>query len=120
MQKVYSKNLKFPIIIIATCNDSEIPIDAERTFLEKINMNNTVEEDKREKLLCWFISSRGLKHEADLSKISRLCSDFVFADLEALVLHAIKYHLKLSELSEKNDGLILTNDDFVKACGKYY
>lgn len=109
--------MKYPIIIIATSNDSEIPIDAEKTFVEKISMNH-LEQDQRRELLFWLIDSKGLKHEVDVPKIAKMCSDYVLADFEALVSHAIKNRFKLFNSSIESSIMELSNSDFIHAYGK--
>ena len=106
------------MIIIATSNDSEIPIDSERTFIEKIKIGR-LERDQRCEVLSWLIENKGLKHQVDLERIAKMCSDFVLADFEALVLHAIKNCLKSIDMTKEIDTVELFNDDFIHACGKY-
>ncbi|XP_031782513.1 peroxisome assembly factor 2 [Nasonia vitripennis] len=115
VKKLYSKKLTYPIVIIATSNESEIPIDSETTFVEKINIGH-LEQNQKCEVLSWLIKSKNLKHQVDLQKIAKMCSDFVLADLEALVLHAIKNRFQRLKDFSKNDFIELTNDDFLHAC----
>jgi peroxin-6 len=117
IKKLFNTKREYPIIVIATSNDSEIPIDSEKTFIEKITIGH-LEQKERYKMLSWFIEKKGLKHQADLHQISKISSDFVLADLEALVLHAIKIRYKIHDSSKESDIMELTNDDFNSAYGK--
>lgn len=105
------------MVIVATTEESEIPIDSEKTFVEKIVINQ-LEQEQRCEVLSWLIKSKRLNHQVDIPKIAKICSDFVFMDLETLVLHAIKNRYKLLSQSSENCDITLTNDDFVYACGK--
>ncbi|XP_011493943.1 PREDICTED: peroxisome assembly factor 2 [Ceratosolen solmsi marchali] len=111
---LYSEKREYPIIIIATSDISEIPIDTEKIFTEIIAVKDLEEED-RYQLLSWFIESKGLKHQADLQQISKMCSNFVLADLEALVLYATKNRYKIVNSSNESDILELFNEDFIFA-----
>lgn len=64
--------------------------------------------------MSWLLSERNLTTTADLSRVSGLCSDFRFADLVALTLHAAKYRCK-SGISP--DSKTLTQTDFDRAYG---
>lgn len=64
--------------------------------------------------MSWLLSDKNLTTTADLSRVSGLCSDFRFADLMALMLHAAKYRCK-SGMSP--DSKVLTQADFDRAYG---
>lgn len=113
---MYSKKREYPVIIVATTDESEIPIDSEKSFVEKIVINH-LEEEQRCDVLSWLISSKGLNHQVDIPKIAKMCSDFVLTDLETLVLHAIKNRYKILAQSSENCDTTLTNNDFNYACG---
>lgn len=118
LKKLFNKNLKYPVIIIATSSESEILIDSERTFVETISIDR-LEQDQKCKILSWLMEKKSLKYDVDLQKIAKHCSDFVLADLEALVLHAMKSRFKQISQSQNPNEMILSNDDFVHACGMF-
>ncbi|XP_014227870.1 peroxisome assembly factor 2 isoform X1 [Trichogramma pretiosum] len=116
LKKLYRKKLNFPLIIFAISSESEMAIDTESTFVDKITIESLTQNERIE-ILSWVAQMNGLKCEADLQKISKMCSDFVLADLEALVSHATKSRLKLVDSTQKQDAdLTLTTEDFVSAC----
>lgn len=113
ISRLYSKNLNYPIIIIATSDGSEIPGELHRVFTETINLEN-LNNYKRVNILKWHLACQKVKCNADLLKVAELCSDFQYKDLITLTLHAIKMHCK--KMHQYSDySIILTKDDFVKA-----
>ncbi|XP_058789652.1 peroxisomal ATPase PEX6 isoform X2 [Phymastichus coffea] len=115
LKKLFNKKRNYPIIIIATSSESEIPIDSERTFVETISIDR-LELEQRCQVLIWLMRTKGLKYDVDLQKIAKLCSDFVLADLEALVLHAVKNCFKRRNHLQNVNEMMISNDDFVHAC----
>lgn len=114
---MYSKKRKQPLIIVATTDESEIPIDSEKSFVEKVLIDN-LEQEQRCDAVSWLIKSKQMKHQVDIPKIAKMCSDFVMTDLETLVLHAMKNHFKKVVRSSMCCDIILTNEDFMVAFGK--
>lgn len=113
LKKLYRKKLKFPLVVVATLEGSEIPVELDRIFIETMHVGYMNLEQREESLL-WLLKQKGLRHDADLRKVAGLCSDFVLADLETLILDAAKISYK----SEKDrSGIVLGQKDFVKACG---
>ncbi|XP_033211059.1 peroxisome assembly factor 2 isoform X2 [Belonocnema kinseyi] len=115
LKKLYNKNLRFPVIFIATSESSDLPSDLERKFVATIRLKY-LDQTQRLIILSWLLKSKGIVHQADLHKIAGLCSNFVLADLEALVLHATK--MKHKQLSQRNESgpLVLLGEDLNKAC----
>lgn len=73
-------------------------------------------QSKRVELISWLLSNRNLTTTADLAKVAGLCSDFQFADLLALSLHAAKFRCKLTSHDQKCT-LTLEQEDFDRAYG---
>ena len=117
LKKLYNKNLRFPIIVIATSETSDLPSDLQRLFVETIHLKYLDQTD-RSSILSWLLKSKDILHQADLHKIAGLCSDFALADIEALVLRARK--MKYKQLSQESESspTVLFDNDFNKACGK--
>lgn len=117
MKKLYNKKLRFPVILIATSESSDIPSELEGSFVATIRLKY-LDQTHRSIILSWLLERKGILHQADLHKIAGLCSDFVLADLEALVLRATK--IKHKQLSQRNESslLILLDEDLNEACGK--
>ncbi|XP_015599524.1 peroxisome assembly factor 2 [Cephus cinctus] len=115
LKKAYDKNLEYPLIIIATSDASEIPADLRRIFIESISLKN-LDRNQRTETLLWLLASKCLKYEANISKIAGMCSDFVLADLEALILHAVKTRYRLMTNTKEYSSISLLHDDFVNAC----
>lgn len=111
---LYNKRQKFPLIIVAASDEADIPAELQRIFIETIHMKH-LNQSKRAELISWLLSSRNLTTTADLSKVAGLCSDFKFADLLALSLHAAKFRCKLT--SHEKHTLILEQEDFDRAYG---
>ncbi|XP_017888187.1 peroxisome assembly factor 2 [Ceratina calcarata] len=112
INSLYEKKLKYPIVIVATTSESDIPAELNRIFIETIHVEN-LDQKERTDLISWFLARRNLDYQANLLKISGICSDFRYSDLSALILHAVKFHCKNNAMNSKS--LILTQDDFDKA-----
>ncbi|XP_072752107.1 peroxisomal ATPase PEX6 [Anoplolepis gracilipes] len=105
------KHRRFPLIIVAASDETDLPAELQRIFIETIHVRH-LNQNKRAELMSWLLSERNLTTTADLSKVSGLCSDFRFADLVALTLHATKFRCK-SEIP--SDSKTLTQIDFDRA-----
>lgn len=114
MNALYEKRLKYPIIVIATTSESDIPAELNRMFIETIRIEY-LDQSTRAELLSWLLAKRNLKHRVNLSKISGMCSDFRYADLTALILHAVKAHCEQADVDLTS--LTLSQEDFDKAYG---
>ncbi|XP_014216118.1 peroxisome assembly factor 2 [Copidosoma floridanum] len=110
VNKLYSEKSKYPVIIVATSTDSEIPIDVDRTFVEKIVIAH-LKQEQRSEILSWHMKRKGIKYDVDLQKVAAICSDFALADLEALVMHTTK-RLFHSKDSFEGTSLVLSTEDF--------
>ncbi|XP_050447681.1 peroxisome assembly factor 2 isoform X2 [Cataglyphis hispanica] len=106
-----NRHRKFPLIIIAASDETDLPAELQRTFIETIHVKH-LNQNKRAELMSWLLSDRNLTTTADLSKVSGLCSDFRFTDLVALTLHAAKFRCKSGMLP---DSKTLTQTDFDRA-----
>lgn len=111
---LFDKRRKFPLIIVAASDETDIPAELQRIFIETIHMKH-LNQSKRAELISWLLSNRSLTTTADLSKVAGLCSDFKFADLLALSLHAAKFQCKTSH--DEKHTLILKQEDFDRAYG---
>ncbi|XP_076636331.1 peroxisomal biogenesis factor 6 isoform X1 [Colletes latitarsis] len=109
---LYDKRLKYPIIIVATTNESDISPELNRMFIETIHVEH-LDHDKRTALISWLLAKRNLHQDVNLSKISGMCSDFRFSDLKALIHHAIKFQCKRCD--KDFNSLTLLQEDFDKA-----
>lgn len=119
---LYNKHLKYPIIIIAITNESDIPSELNRIFIETIHLEH-LNQNKRTNLISWLLMKQNLDYQVNLSKISGICSDFRYSDLLTLILNAVKFRCKdkCKNFSAKNlklFNLVLLQEDFDKAYGK--
>ncbi|XP_076298831.1 peroxisomal biogenesis factor 6 isoform X2 [Lasioglossum baleicum] len=112
VNNLYSKHVKYPVIIIATANESEIPAELNRMFIETFQIDH-LNKNERTRLISWLLQRKHINCQSNLSKVAGMCSDYRFADLNALILHAVKFHNKHSD-SDLN-SLTLTQEDFDKA-----
>nr|XP_012225012.1 PREDICTED: peroxisome assembly factor 2 [Linepithema humile]XP_012225013.1 PREDICTED: peroxisome assembly factor 2 [Linepithema humile] len=108
---LYGKRRKFPLIIIAASDETDIPAELQRIFIETIHMKH-LNKNKRTELMSWLLSNGNLTTTADLARLAGLCSDFRFADLLALSLHATKFRCKLTSPDSK---CTLAQEDFDRA-----
>ncbi|XP_012526182.1 peroxisome assembly factor 2 [Monomorium pharaonis] len=104
---------EFPLIIVASSDETDIPAELQRIFIETIHMKN-LNQNKRVELISWMLSNRNLMTNADLSKVAGLCSDFKFADLLALTLQAAKFRFQLISHDQKCT-FTLEQEDFARA-----
>ncbi|XP_076245751.1 peroxisomal biogenesis factor 6 [Calliopsis andreniformis] len=109
---LYEKNFKYPIIIIAGTNESDIPAELNRMFIETIHMEH-LDQNIRTNLISWLLVNKNISHSVNLSKVSGMCSDFTYSDFEALILNAVKFHCRQAGTNTKS--LILSHEDFNKA-----
>ncbi|KZC12881.1 Peroxisome assembly factor 2 [Dufourea novaeangliae] len=112
INSLYNKHVKYPIIITATTSESEISAELNRMFIETIHVDY-LKQSERTDLISWLLTKKKLNHEMNLSKIAGMCSDFRFADLNALILHAAKFEYKHSVSDSKS--LTVSQEDFDKA-----
>lgn len=110
---LYNKRRKFPVIIVAASDETDIPAELQRIFIETIHVKN-LNQSKRTELISWLLASRNLTTTANLSKVAGLCSDFKFADFLALLLHAAKFRCKLTSRDQKCT-FTLEQEDFDRA-----
>ncbi|XP_020288338.1 peroxisome assembly factor 2-like isoform X1 [Pseudomyrmex gracilis] len=113
---LYEKRRKFPLIVVAASDESDLPAELHRIFIETVHVKH-LNQNERAELMSWFLSDRNLTTTADLSKVAGLCSDFRFADLLALSLHAIKSRCKTMTWHDSDDSckFVLTQEDFDRA-----
>lgn len=117
---LYDKRRKFPLIVVAASDESDLPAELHRIFIETIHVKH-LNQNKRAELMSWFLSNRNLTTTADLSRVAGLCSDFRFADLLALSLQAIRSRCKtMKHDSDDSCKFILTQEDFDRAYGRAY
>ncbi|CAD1476808.1 unnamed protein product, partial [Heterotrigona itama] len=112
INSLYNKRSKFPIIIIATTSESDIPAELNRIFIESIHVEH-LDQNERTNLISWLLMKRNLDHQVNLSKISGICSDFGYSDLSTLILNAMKFRCKDNAKNLKS--LTLSQEDFDKA-----
>lgn len=105
---LYDVQRKFPLIIVAASDETDIPAELQRLFIETIHVRHTSQSERAE-LMSWFLSTRNLTTVADLAKIAGCCSDFRFADLLALSLHTAKLR--------RESTLPVAQEDFERAYG---
>lgn len=103
------------MIIVAASDETDIPAELQRIFIETIHVKN-LNQSKRTELISWLLASRNLTTTANLSKVAGLCSDFKFADFLALLLHAAKFRCKLTSRDQKCT-FTLEQEDFDRAYG---
>ncbi|XP_018048989.1 PREDICTED: peroxisomal biogenesis factor 6 isoform X2 [Atta colombica] len=113
---LYNSRRRFPLIIIAASDETDIPSELQRFFIETIHVK-PLNQNKRAELISWLLFNRNLKTIADLSKVAGLCSDFKVADLLALSLHATKFRCKLMSHANQRCTLTLEQEDFDRAYG---
>ncbi|KYM82398.1 Peroxisomal biogenesis factor 6 [Atta colombica] len=111
---LYNSRRRFPLIIIAASDETDIPSELQRFFIETIHVK-PLNQNKRAELISWLLFNRNLKTIADLSKVAGLCSDFKVADLLALSLHATKFRCKLMSHANQRCTLTLEQEDFDRA-----
>jgi len=87
----------------------------QRIFLETIHVDN-MNQNKRVEFISWLLSNSNLTTTANISKVAELCSDFRFADLLALLSHAINFRYKLTP-HDSGSIFTLTQEDFNRAYG---
>lgn len=105
---------RFPLIIVAASDETDLPAELQRIFIETIRVKH-LNQNKRAELMSWLLFDRNLTTTADLSKVAGLCSDFRFADLMALTLHAAKFRCKSG--MPRDESKILAQTDFDRAYG---
>ncbi|XP_034948929.1 peroxisome assembly factor 2 isoform X2 [Chelonus insularis] len=111
LNDLYKTKMTLPLIIIATLEGTDIPLDIKRNFIEEIQIDHLTQNERIE-LLDWFLKVNGIKYQADLSKIASMCSGYTFYNIENLTLQAItNYHKRILTEGELN----INDDDFLKA-----
>ncbi|XP_044574440.1 peroxisome assembly factor 2 [Cotesia glomerata] len=110
---IYNIKMKYPLIIIATSEDDEIPSEINRNFIETFSINYFT-QDQRSELIEWFLKNRNIKYDVDLSKIAGMCSNFFMNDLETLILDAATNCYKPLMSNEKS-CVVINENDFIKA-----
>lgn len=108
---------RYPLIVIATLESDDLDADIQRLFIECVSIEHPGQA-RRAEALSWLIERNGLCNEADLTKIAGLVSDFRLADLETLATQAAKIAYQLSSKSANPIPLVLTQSNFVEACGR--
>ncbi|KYQ59276.1 Peroxisomal biogenesis factor 6 [Trachymyrmex zeteki] len=111
---LYNRRRKFPLIIVAASDETDVSVELQRIFIETIHMKH-LNQSKRAELIFWLLFNRNLKTTADLSKVAGLCSDFKVADLLALSLHATKFRCKSMSHANQKCTLTLEQEDFDRA-----
>ncbi|XP_011685326.1 PREDICTED: peroxisome assembly factor 2 [Wasmannia auropunctata] len=111
--RLSNKRYEFPLIVVASSDETDLPAELQRIFVETIRVKH-LDQEKRAELISWLLSTRNLTATADLSKVAALCSDFKFADLLALSLHAVKFRCELTP-PDKRCTLNLEQEDFDRA-----
>ncbi|XP_014488358.1 PREDICTED: peroxisome assembly factor 2 [Dinoponera quadriceps] len=98
---LYETPRKFPLIIVAASDEADLPAELQRLFIETIHVRQASQSERAE-LISWFLSTRNLTCVADLATVAGSCSDFRFADLLALSLHAAKLRGATSPLTQED------------------
>ncbi|KAG5315044.1 PEX6 factor, partial [Pseudoatta argentina] len=111
---LYNRRRKFPLIIVAASDETDVPSELQRFFIETIHVK-PLNHSKRAELISWLLFNRNLKTIADLSKVAGLCSNFKVADLLALSLHATKFRCKSMSHTNRKCTLTLEQEDFDRA-----
>lgn len=109
MNAVCEKRLPYPVIVIATCDEVDIPTELARIFVQTISINH-LNQNERVGLIEWLLKKRRLRHETNLAKVAALCSDFNLSDVNTLVSHAVKTRYKRDPTAA-----ILAEADFEEA-----
>ncbi|XP_018358506.1 PREDICTED: peroxisome assembly factor 2 isoform X1 [Trachymyrmex cornetzi] len=109
---LYNRHRRFPLIIVAASDETDVPAELQRFFIETIHVKH-LNQSKRAELISWLLFNRNLKTIADLSKVA--CSDFKVADLLALSLHATKFRCKSMSHANHKCTLTLKQEDFDRA-----
>lgn len=119
VNNLLNRKMKYPVIVVATCDSSDVPAELKRIFVENIEIGHPSQAD-REETLSWLLANKAIQYNDDLYKVAVLCSDFTLSDLKALVLNASKHLYKLNEEqhNELPSMMTLRQDNFISACGK--
>ncbi|XP_057324311.1 peroxisomal ATPase PEX6 [Microplitis mediator] len=112
LNNIYKIKMKYPLIIIATSEDSEIPCDVNRNFIQTITIDYFT-QDERTELIEWFLKSRNIKYDVDLTKISGMCSNYLMNDIESLTNYAATNGYKL--ISTNESSTVINENDFIDA-----
>lgn len=107
------------MIVIATTETTDLPVQLEMNFIETINIKYMSKDEKYQTLI-WLLETKNINYQNDLKPVVDKCSDFNLADLEAFVHHAIKnWYKSLSEVEKlKIETVDLNCDHFNTAYGK--
>lgn len=86
---------KFPLIIVASAEETDVPAELQRMFTETIHMT-PLDEEKRVHLTLSLLQVKRCIVDTDLYLPLALerCTDFRYEDLQALVLNAIKAQVR--------------------------
>lgn len=117
IKRVFNEKGNYPLIVIATSESLDLSVKLKRLFLETICLNH-LNLTQRSNTLSYLLESKGILNKPDLQKIIGLCSDFVLADFEALILHGVKTKYNIKTLPRKNEQCDFTDEDFNNAYGK--
>ncbi|XP_066584730.1 peroxisomal ATPase PEX6 [Prorops nasuta] len=112
IQNIFNKCDDFPIIIVATVDDSEILGELERMFLETINVGNP-DQNKQEELILQCLNNKNVKYTTNFGQVAKLCPDFNLTDISTLISNAIK--IKHTILNNCEKDFELNYNDFAKA-----
>lgn len=85
-----------PVMICVRMKSAVSPTLA-RLFLHVIHMQSP-DELQRTAMLQWILQKCGVCVNADLSHVAAQTSGFIYADLAALVSHAVRYVISLKVL----------------------
>ncbi|PNF15634.1 hypothetical protein B7P43_G15602 [Cryptotermes secundus] len=123
VEKLFQETKTFPVILVATCNSkngcaSAVFPTLARLFLHVIHMQSP-DELQRTAMLQWISQKCGVSVNADLSHVAAQTSGFIYADLAALVSHAVRNNfkrMKVTSCDEQNSpDVALSNADFEEA-----
>ncbi|XP_012253776.2 peroxisome assembly factor 2 isoform X1 [Athalia rosae] len=109
LESLYKIESDYPLVVVATLNDSSIVNSLQLLFTETIPIELSSQKERLD-CLNWLLATKRFKTNADLSHIASICTDFVLADLNAIVLQAVKIGCK-----SRSSKLMITQEDFCEA-----
>lgn len=120
VENLFQETKTFPIVLVATCNCvnkcmSAISPALARVFLHVVYVQSP-DELQRTAMLQWLSKRCSVNVSTDLSQVAAETSGFLYADLSALVFHAIRNHFKRVKVTchdeQSSVGVTLSKADF--------